>query len=507
MPAPQAPGATLYKPRPSMGVITTDASGRVTSERKEIMRGGRVKSIAGTGYEEVSYVYYGGKQYVATSKQFSYEGVPTFSETFGYATSKSGARVSSVSQQRFEGGQPSYSVRYADMLGTVRHTTYSVGGLEPKSVTIKTRTPEKETASDKAYRDALNLKQESEAAYRQRSAVSEQEYTRDFYNRQYEQRYTEVAAQIKTDFGVNAYGADPALFNMLSRSVARDNEAIISKGNFMRTTGEVEQRNDIAIYMGLSARRTPSGILSTGRTDSGMQVGVPQDQNVGVLTAAAPSDWFETTIGTYKISQIRAGEGSFAGAAYGAGAFGLGVVQGFTFPFIHPIETAKGMWQMVTSPKETFNAFSQQIGVYPEYTAGQVAGGLLLSKSIKTIRPVGRVSAYAQTFSSDYTPIASTGIKYVESFTTPMKYGEYVKTAGKTVDTIHVTQKPFEFTPQGKITIIKSTPGNAGKFRSQRGLFEFYSSTPEAGTGKPQAYLGYTDIAPGEPGRTALRFT
>jgi hypothetical protein len=189
MPAPQAPGATLYKPRPSMGVLETDAQGRPISERREISRGQRRNlRPTGEGYEEVGFMYVGGRPFVTSIKRFTYEQEPIDVTTKTYTRERS-PRPLNVTHTDFISGQPAFKEVYGDLQSDIRHTTYSVAGSEPKSVTIKTRhdvTGRAGEAGTRAMRDVLNLKQESEAAYRQRSAVSEQEYEQAFAKRQQE---------------------------------------------------------------------------------------------------------------------------------------------------------------------------------------------------------------------------------------------------------------------------------------------------------------------------------
>ena len=502
-----------------------------------------VREYTSSGYVEkrIRYAGSGEKQYVSEQTEYTNEGIPVTKTTTDYWTSKKGFRPSSQRTITYDqSGAQANAITYNNLLGTVRKTTYETFGETPQSQTVTTRTPEKDAARIafiKGNEAGLTPEQVRPGSLimgkrdRAQEAKLEQDYTKAYYGRQYQKQ----VQAIETTYGIKAQGADPELFGMLGQAQQREfsgwereqarnpenvmtrfdtttgmattvnrvNEDLISRGNFLRTTGEVEARNDIGVWMGLRSRTTTISPSDTRSPDYSGGMDVSQ----GTVYPTPKGDWLyrvEDLAGSIKVNQIRS-DGTFTKMWFGAQQFGLGALQGIAYPFVHPIDAVKGTWEFIKSPVTTAEAIGAQAVIYPEYTAGHFIGPAFLFKGIKSTRPVGRIASYVERGKKGFVPIEKTNINFVESFTSPIQEGKYVEFAGKEVTTIHITQADFKFT-DGRALVRASEPGQAGKFRTERGLFEFYSSSPDIRTGQPRAYLGYTDIAPGvqESGKIRL---
>jgi hypothetical protein len=84
-------------------------------------------------------------------------------------------------------------------------------------------------------------------------------------------------------------------------------------------------------------------------------------------------------------------------------------------------------------------------------------------------------------------------IKFVESYTEPTSLGALKSLQGKSATSVHVTVgDPFA---GGQSFITKAIPGEAGGFRQNNLLLNFYKSSPEVqNAANSRAYLGYAGV-------------
>jgi len=131
----------------------------------------------------------------------------------------------------------------------------------------------------------------------------------------------------------------------------------------------------------------------------GIRAGQPKPFPERAMITAAPkiSPWKETP----KYLKEKAAKFEFKalkthgikGQLYQAGAFGLGVAAGFTYPVRHPVSFAKGVYTLgkglVTKPFETGAAIKQELVYKPSSFLGEIVGTAAFGKvAPKVAKPV-----------------------------------------------------------------------------------------------------------------------
>lgn len=182
------------------------------------------------------------------------------------------------------------------------------------------------------------------------------------------------------------------------------------------------------------------------------------------------------------ITNVVAGVGSFpfalGGALPSAGEKLAAIGEAMTVPEIRQNIVS----ELGRAGRET----GQVLFGNPEATATTLAsagtGAAIGGSTFRTSKPVQAVVK----LDPRYVPVESTGIKFVESYTTPTPKGELLKVEGRSVRTTHVTtaKLPSEF-------VTEARPEFAGGFRSANELYNFYKAAPDIASVKDVKVSGY----------------